>query len=165
MNDSNQKCDVDSTTTSKLSSSFDSDYSLDSASSQNHQQQHASISISSSDNNNSINNSDSIKDRPVIRKPLVLPKPKNKSVNSKENYDIAPPSTTNNNKSNSKSGLDEEDIPAGYDPIEYEYLINKQSEQDSANDFPLGLLSRSTKSASNGSLVSVFSVISLFSSL
>ena len=146
-NDSNQT--YDTSTTSKLSSSFDSDYSLDSTSLHHHHQQQ-SISISLSDNSCS-------KDKPVIRKPLVLPKPRSRSVSSKENYDIpCPSSTTNNNINKKRSVLDEEDIPAGYDPIEYDYLMNEQNQEDSTNDLPFGLLSRSTKSASNGSLVSIF---------
>ena len=147
-NDSNQTNST--TTTSKLSSSFDSDYSLDSTSITQH---HPSIFISPSDNT---------KDKPVIRKPLVPPKPRSKSVSSsKDTYDIqTPPSTAKKNINNNKSGLDEEDIPAGYDPIEYEYLMNEQNEDDSTND--LGLLSRSTKSVSNDCLVSISIIFHYF---
>ena len=149
-NDSNQTNST--TTTSKLSSSFDGDYSLDSTSITQH---HPSISISSSDNTAS-------KDKPVIRKPLVPPKPRSKSVSSsKDTYDIqTPPSTAKKNINNNKNSLDEEDIPAGYDPIEYDYLMSEQNEDDSTND--LGLLSRSTKSASNDCLVSISIIFHYF---
>ena len=112
-NDSNQTNSTTTTTTaSKLSSSFDSDYSTSIT------QHNPSISISPSDNTVS-------KDKPVIRKHLVPPKPRSKSVSSsKDTYDIqTPPSTAKKNINNNKSGLDEEDIPAGYDPIEYEYCL------------------------------------------
>ena len=93
---------------------------------------------------------------------MVPPKPRSKSVSSsKDTYDIqTPPSTAKKNINNNKSGLDEEDIPAGYDPIEYEYLMNEQNEDDSTND--LGLLSRSTKSVSNDCLVSISIIFHYF---
>uniref|UniRef100_A0A7M5X061 Uncharacterized protein n=2 Tax=Clytia hemisphaerica TaxID=252671 RepID=A0A7M5X061_9CNID len=118
---------VGSRSSKRLSSSFGSQQSLDFSNP-------PSISVTSEEKSEKT---------PIIRKPLVPPKPKSAHSTSASDIGKLPASSLDiENES--------EDIPVGYDPVEYDYLMNEKDQE--SDEFNLGLSASGNKSGSTNSL-------------
>lgn len=91
----------------------------------------------------------SAEQKPEIRKPLVPPKPKSQSFEG-ESFTKSIDLGTRSEKEPLAAADDE--VPIGYDPVEYDYLMqqNDGGDENEVNDIGL---SASARSASNSSLV------------